>query len=460
MLSMSESDAKRLAAATKYIDSWLEFNFDDYRLPGMSVAIQHGDKLVYSRAFGYANVTKKEKLTTKHAFRIASHSKTFTATAILQLKEAGKLDLDAEINKYLAWFISSKDERVAHVTIRQLLNHTAGVIRDGEDSDYWQLMRPFPEEAELQDYIKTSSLIIDSDEKFKYSNFAYAYLGSVIAAVSGVSFNEYVTKNIVDKLNLKDTGPELDDHARKILATGYGMMLFKKDRKTFEHIDTRALSPATGFYTTPEELCKYFAAHFFGNNTLINDQSKRLMQHGYWVADEYQQKYGLGMANYLKKGWHLYGHSGGCPGFITNTQFDAKKRLVSTVHTNAYDGFSKAINNSIINIIEKFQNQAGKDTKNLKKFTGRYYCSWGVLDITLIGDTLFVLHPMNWADVDDIEELSFVDANTLKIEKTDSFSSEGELIHFEFGADGKPTHIRYAGRTLLSYEGGVKQGWF
>ena len=82
---MQKIKKDRLKLAAKYIDSWLDFNYRDSRLPGISVAIQHGDDLVLSRAYGYADSVSKTKLTTDHVFRIASHSKTFTATAIFQL---------------------------------------------------------------------------------------------------------------------------------------------------------------------------------------------------------------------------------------------------------------------------------------------------------------------------------------------------------------------------------------
>ena len=338
---MDSLDPNKLQAAVNYIDTWLDLNFDNSRIPAMQVAIQHGDTPVYSRPFGYADLSTKTKLTKEHVFRIASHSKTFTSTAMLQLVEGGKLNLDDPVSKYIPWFTSSKDNRIRQVTLRQLLNHTAGMIRDGVDADYWQFLRPFPDEHELKVFIAESGLIYDADEQFKYSNFGFGYLGLVIQAVSGMPYYEYVTKNIIEPLSLGSTGPDLDDRAKGKLANGYSTELFGRDRRLFDHIETRALAPATGFYSNAEDVCRYFAAHFLGNEVLLSDHSKRQMQHGYWESSG-MERYGLGMVHYKRGGWAIYGHSGGFPGFVTNTQFDAKRKLVVTVLTNA-DGPAKQV---------------------------------------------------------------------------------------------------------------------
>ncbi|HUD06454.1 MAG TPA: serine hydrolase domain-containing protein [Candidatus Saccharimonadales bacterium] len=460
---MDELNPQKLKAAVKYINSWLEVNFENSRLPAMQVAIQHGSKIIYSEAFGYSDVKAKEKLNTRNVFRIASHSKTFTATAIMLLVEAGKLNLDDKVNKYVSWFKSSKDKRVQEVTIRQLLNHTAGIVRDGYDSNFWQLLHEFPDKNELKAFISDSKLVYDPDEKFKYSNFGFGYLGQVIEAVSEVSYREYVTKNIVDKLGLKSTGPDLDSKAKKLLATGYGIEIFNKERRVFDHIDTHALSSATGFYSNAEDCCRYFASHFIGNNSLISDKSKRLMQHGYWKSEGTKERYGLGMVNYKLNSWNIFGHSGGFPGFTTNTKFDAKKQLVVSVLINAYGTYTSNICSKLISIIDTFQQDTANiktDVTNLKKFEGRFFCTWGPTDVILAGKKLLAIDPLNWADFEDCEELTVLDEDTLKIAKSSGYGHSGELIKYKFDSKGKITSFTYAGRTMLPFNEAQKQGWF
>lgn len=448
-------DAGKLSAALRYVDSWIAFNFQNARIPALGIALQHGDTLIYSRAFGLADAAQGIDLTTNHTFRIASHSKTFTAVSILQLRDADKLRLDDKVSMYLPWFHSEADERIATITIRQLLNHTAGVIRDGKDADFWQTLRDFPDGAELQTYLKQSTLFYDTDELFKYSNFGYAYLGLLIEAVAGTPYRQYVSDHIVKPLELASTGSDIDPRAEETLARGYGVELFNQTRKLFGHIDTRALSSATGFYATAEDVCRYFAAHFHGNETLLSDASKREMRHGYWHPVGSKHRYGLGMVSYEKKGWTLFGHSGGFPGYITESRFDPTRQLVVTVLTNASDGPAEKIIGALINILDAFQqgdDGTGDESAELERFAGTYYSSWGATDIVVVGGKLFAINPSNWAEFEDAEELTPLDDKTLKIEKARGFGSPGQEVHYHFDGDGRVESIRHAGTTMYPFE--------
>src|SRR5215471_984914 len=115
-------------------------------------------------------------MTPEHIFRVASHSKMFTATAILQLVEQGKLRLDDRAGAYLSWLDSA-------VTLRQLLNHAGGVIRDGRDADFWRVEQPFPDVAALR-ALAPDAGILPPNTTFKYSNVGFGLLGQVVEVVS------------------------------------------------------------------------------------------------------------------------------------------------------------------------------------------------------------------------------------------------------------------------------------
>jgi len=448
---MNKLKQDRLKAAAKYIDGWLDFNYRDSRLPGIVVAVQHGDKLVLNTAYGYSDQVNKVKMTTEHGFRIASHSKTFTSTAIMQLFEADKLRLDDKISSHLDWFVSSKDKEVEKITIRHFLNHTSGLIRDGLDANYWHLDRKFPSQEELKDFVKDSKLhTIKTNENFKYSNFAYSYLGMVIEAVSGMKYEEYVTKNIIEKLGLTNTYPELSEEAEKKLAKGHTPILFNSKRKLVDHADTQGMTAATGFCSTASDLCKYFSAHCHGNNTLINDMSKREMQHGYWSAERNEESYGLGMAVYHQNKNTLYGHGGGFPGFITNTRFEPEQKLVVSVLTNAWDGPASLIAKRIVNIIDYFNMNDGK-VKNAEKYEGRFFVQWDTMDVVNVNGKLISSGPRFWGDFEgeNSEELTVVDSKTLSLEKKNSYGSPGEDVIYNFDTNGKVKSIIAAGTEML-----------
>jgi CubicO group peptidase (beta-lactamase class C family) len=134
-------DLETAREAAPAIQSWLDYQRRYLRTPGVQAAIRVGDELVLSTALGHSDEVAGTPLRTDHLFRIASHSKTFTATSILQLVEQGKVRLDDPIEQYVAELSGSA---LGPVTVRELLGHQGGVIRDGVDKDYWQLMDPFP----------------------------------------------------------------------------------------------------------------------------------------------------------------------------------------------------------------------------------------------------------------------------------------------------------------------------
>ncbi len=444
-------DKDKLKRCLQYLDSWIDFNYRDSRLPGLVVAIQQDDELLFNNAYGYADAINKVSLEPNHVFRIASHSKTFTATAIFQLYEAGKLRLDDRISSHLEWFKSAQDSEVENITVRHFLNHTSGLIRDGVDSSYWQLDRDFPSQSELKEFVKNSRLhILKANEHFKYSNFAYSYLGQVIEAVSGISYEEFVLNNIIKKLGLTDTYPELSDEAERKLAKGHTPILFNSERKLVSHVHTRGMTAATGFCSTASDLCKYFSAHCLGNESLINDMSKREMQHGYWSSERNEESYGLGMAVYHHTRNTLYGHGGGFPGFITNTRFDPKHKLIVSVMTNAWDGPASLIAKRIINIIDYFNTNEGK-AKGGDKYEGRFFTPWDLMDIINVNGKLISSGPRYWGDFEDgnSEELEVVDENTLRTEKKNSYGSPGEEIIYTFDSDGKAKSVVATGTEML-----------
>src|SRR5579859_7313846 len=120
---MQDVQARALRDGIAYVDQWLAYRREFRDIPGLVVAIRHHGELLLSKAYGCANLENNVAMTTGHLFRIASHSKTFTATAIMQLVEHDRLRLDDRASATLPWLSSD-------ITIRQLLNHTSGKSND------------------------------------------------------------------------------------------------------------------------------------------------------------------------------------------------------------------------------------------------------------------------------------------------------------------------------------------
>lgn len=215
----------------------------------------HGPRL---NPVGFADLKTEKKATARTLYRIASISKMFTAVAILQLHEKDKLKLNDPISKYLPWFKGkNKNGDLKNITIRQILSHTSGLFRDGE-SPHWDTDK-FP--RTLKGTFSPRSLIIKNSTKFKYSNHALSVLGEIIEKASGQDYGNYMRKNILRKLGMSDTYPDLVPKALPNLATGYGRVFpRKKEQPIFKHSKTYADAPATGFISNVPDLGKFLTA--------------------------------------------------------------------------------------------------------------------------------------------------------------------------------------------------------
>jgi hypothetical protein len=174
-----------LREALAYVDSWLEYRVWKLRAPGAQVAVWFDGKIQLSKAYGLANLDSQEQLTTSHLFRIASHSKTFTATAIMQLVEAGKLRLDDTAGRWIAE-LAEAGSPLADVTVRELVSNSAGVIRDGVDATFWAHGRPFPNEGALLELAIREGAVRQPEATFKYSVLTNAVDGPAEELAAGI----------------------------------------------------------------------------------------------------------------------------------------------------------------------------------------------------------------------------------------------------------------------------------
>ena len=230
--------------------------------------------------------------------------------------------------------------------------------------------------------------------RFKYSNIAYSLLGLIVEAADGRPYNEYVQAEIVDRLGLSDLGPEWTAERADDFAAGHSALTYADRRVRIEHVDTRAMSAATGFYATAADLVSYWSAHFHGDRRLLIDRSKWEMQHPLWDTESGGKRYGLGLAITEVGDRTMVGHGGGYPGHITSSVVDPVAGLAVSVLTNAIDGPAESLAHAAVKLIDL---AGSKDrplaTSELSRFTGRYASLWGVVDIALLGGRLYRLHP-------------------------------------------------------------------
>jgi CubicO group peptidase (beta-lactamase class C family) len=463
-----------LREALVYVDSWLDYRVWRLRAPGAQVAVWFDGKPQFSKAYGVSNLDTGEALTTSHLFRVASHSKTFTATAVMQLVEAGKLRLDDTAG---AWIpeLAEAGSPLADDTVRELVSHSAGVIRDGVDSTFWAHSRPFPDEMELLELAIREGNVRQPEATFKYTNIGFSLLGLIIGRAAGSSYNAYTKTAIVEKLGLRNTGPELDESRSSEYAGGHSGLSSWTERQVIPHVDTHAMAAATGFYSTADDMVRFASAHFFGDDRLISDRSKNEMQRPVWTGlspDAALDGYGYGTVVRDYAGHRMVGHSGGYPGHITRTMWDPNEGLAISVLTNAVDGPAEELAAGILKTLDKAREVAPKlplssglvnsaaiqppatpdDTLDLNSFTGRFAALWGVTDVFILGGKLFASSPASPSPAVQPDELAVIDANTLRIMGGSGYGSVGEFYRYERDANGKITSLFSGGNQAWPIE--------
>jgi len=460
-MSADVFDAQARAAldhAGEYACRWLEYRSWLLRIPGVQFAVWYDRGLRLSGAIGYADVEAGVPLTTEHVFRIASQSKTFTATAILQLVEQDAVRLDAPLYTYVPE-LTEAPSGVGAVTVRELLEHGAGILRDGLDGDYWMRARPFPDEAELVAMVRDDGIKSEANASFNYSNLGYSLLGMIVARASGSTYRDYVAAHIAAPLGLAHTRPDLVEGTD--YATGYTGLHASRERRVMPHIDTRAMSAAAGFASTAKDLVRYFAAHRIGSGELLSDATKRVQQRQAWESPAGSGNgYGFGMDVETVAGRHVVGHSGSYPGHATRSFLDPGDGIVISVLTNAIDGPASELSSGILKILDAALECPARRTvaertalpADTTRFEGRFAASWGMLDIVRLGDRLLGLSPVAADPVADPDVLEVVDDDTLRVTSGDGFGSVGELIGYTRDEAGDVVSIRSGGLRMWAYD--------
>jgi D-alanyl-D-alanine carboxypeptidase len=410
-MESDETLFRRWDEALEYIEDWLRYRRWMHRIPGMQVAIRYGGRLRLSTSFGVTSEGSAQVVSTGHLFRIASQSKTFTATAVLQLVERGVIGLDDPVGMHVTELESVPD--VAELTLRELLTHTSGLICDGWGTDRGQLLKPSPDEAEILRTVVEEGRVLDPLVAAKYSNLGYNLLGIVISRATGSSYAQYVKSHIIDPLGLKNTGPDLDPGRESEFVNGHSGLHLSRERRVLPLVESRAAAPCGGFYSTAEDLTSYFEAHLLGDDRILTDKSKRLMQHPEWTDPASlsgTSSFTPGMKSHSLAGARYLGQPGGHPGGQASlSMFNQASGLVVSILTNSIDAPTDILMTGVLELLgiagvdpslgsgpgvvpsivdEPLVEMSAEETA---AFVGRFSTEWGVTDVAALGGKLFTI---------------------------------------------------------------------
>jgi CubicO group peptidase (beta-lactamase class C family) len=437
-----------LDAAVDYIPQWLEFQMRLTERPGCVIAVAHRGRIVLEQAFGSADAVNGVRLTPRHRFRVASHSKSFTAAGIMRLRERNRLHLDDQVGQY----VPDLHPAVAQATIAQLLSHSAGIIRDGHDTGQWVLRRPFADAAKIRTDLADGP-VIEPNTRLKYSNHGYGLLGFVIEAIAGESYASYITREIIEPLGLRETAPDIGFPHTTPLALGHGTKLPLGRRFVIPpDPPTHALAAATGFVSTAADLVRFFAQIApTARGSLLTAVSRREMIRRQWRDPHASNErwYGLGIISGAVADWQWFGHAGGFPGFITRTTVLPDHEITISVLTNSVDGLAHEWGDGATHILRRFARE-GAPARRVRGWTGRWWNLWRVTDLVPAGNKVLAANPALLNPFADSSEIELTGRDRGRIALAGGFASYGEPVSLTRNRRGKVTEVLLAGAVLAS----------
>jgi CubicO group peptidase (beta-lactamase class C family) len=180
------------------IDAYVTEQMNDLDIPGMALGIVQDGQIVHVQGFGVADSSGRT-VTPQTPFYIGSVTKSFTALAVMQLVEAGKIDLDAPVQIYLPWFELADKEASAMITVRHLLNQTTG-ISEKDGNRFWPSQQGLEETVRGLDTIQLAQPV---GTTYQYCNINFMITGLIVEKVSGQSYADYVTQHIFEPLDMR-----------------------------------------------------------------------------------------------------------------------------------------------------------------------------------------------------------------------------------------------------------------
>ncbi len=293
------------------------------RAPSIAAAVLRDGELIWEAAVGVADVEAGLEATSDTQYRIGSITKTFTAAAIMQLRDAGKLDLEDTLDRHV--------EGAAHTpTIRRLLSHASGLQRETQD-DSWLSLRFAPPD-ELLETLSQAELVLPSGARFHYSNLAFALLGVVVERVSGMAYQEYVRERLFEPVGLTRVSFEPTAPAAK----GYLAQPYADGVWNAVDVETGAWASAGQLWGTAGDICRWGAFLADPDESVLASSSAEEMRTVQTIADHerWLAGYGLGLGLSRDGDRILAGHGGSMPGFIATLDFSAKEKVAVAALTN------------------------------------------------------------------------------------------------------------------------------
>jgi CubicO group peptidase (beta-lactamase class C family) len=298
------------------------------RLPSVSAAVVRRGEQLWAGAVGFANAEEGREATPETQYRIGSITKTFTATAVMQLREAGKLDLDDPLERHLP------EAAIGSPTLRRLLSHSSGLQREPPGEMWESLVSPTVEQ--LLAGLGEAELVLPPMTAHHYSNLAFALLGVAVERLGGMPYRDYVDTRILGPLGLaRTTWAPREPYAQGYVVDPYANVLHRE-----QHPDIAGVASAGQLWSTTGDLGRWAAFLAQGHPDVLDAAAVESMwfPQAMWDPEAWTLAWGLGPMLHRRGARIFGGHGGAMYGHLAGVYVERKTGIGAAALTNCTSG--------------------------------------------------------------------------------------------------------------------------
>jgi len=406
-----------------------------------SALVAQGGEILVSRGYGMANFELDVTNTPQTKFRIGSMTKQFTAMAIMQLQEQGKLGVDDHISKYMDIPETWKD-----ITLHHLLTHTSGIPIYYNYPEYYAYSRYPIKPRELVETVMDKPLLFEPGEECRYSCTNFNVLGYIVELISGMSYADFLNEHIFKPLEMRDSGFDDPSSVLKNRASGYYWMA-NGELANAGFIHMTVPYAAGALYSTVEDLFKWDRVLY--TDKLVTKQTLETMFTPFTFSAKYGFHNGYGVWISNRNDRTMVGHSGGVNGFSTYIARYLNDDVFVTVLSNimgAWPGVGK-ISHDLAAIVFSEDYEAPKkkhipeivaiDPADYDAYVGQYAYEY-VISIKKRNDGLYFQG--SWRPDIEIFPVSETDFVLDGIKVTFVKNAKGDVTHLIYRSGGEETN--------------------
>lgn len=438
-----------------FFDDAVQTKLEANELAGMTIVVVKDSEVLFSKGYGYANVEQQIPVDPETTlFRIGSATKLFTWTAVMQLAEQGKIDLDSDINSYLDFNIPAT--YAEPITMRHLLSHTAGF----EDRNFG-LWATSPETLMCNgDWLKTNipARVQPASTFMAYSNYGASLAGYIVARVSGMPHSDYVKQNILQPLDMTHSSAQqpLPEDLAAGMANGYQL---ENGRFTPQPFELLHIAPAGGMSATATDMARFMMAHLgngrYHNTQILNNATAQQMHSQLFTHHDQQTGIAYGFFEKEQRGQRIIWHGGDTLYFHSQLALlpDANIGFFASCNNAECAGFPQILFDQFItHFYPEVHTTTPTPTANFdtraELVTGRYRSNRMAHTTAEKVLSLVASTPFQPVQVDDtllleVSGLRFVEVEPFVFEQVDGENT----LAFHRDAQGTVTHATFGGST-------------